>query len=346
MAGDSRAELRAIIAEQLSRFWPPSSAVTKSEYSDRAVDDITDPGNTLEDLATAHAQSNQLREEVANEIASMLRGTKPNTEFIDQDPEANVPTVSSLPLGARLKPRGVFEDDWTTRPCPKRPWPVILLHGTCDTKGMWQYLGTELREDGWAVFAPDYGTRATGLIPTSAKQIGAYIDAVLTITGASKVIIIGHSQGGLLARYWMRHLDGARKVRHLVCLGSPNHGTTAGGIISPLVATKRAELIMHSVISSWFGPAGEQQLAGHPLIESINKNGDLEDGVTYTCIATKSDTVIRPPESCFLDSRDVPDGTVRNIYVQDFDRLAVVLHEDMPTDKRVRVIVRTVLKQL
>lgn len=340
MALDPFAELRQVVADQLARFWP----------------------------AALHDDENaQLRDEVATEMAMML-GRDParevafeDFEALDDDPEVQVDAAransedtedpdplanESLPLGARLKPRGIFEDDWTARPTAQRPWPVILLHGTCDTKGIWQEMGADLRADGWAVFAPDYGTRATGLIPTSARQVGAYIDTVLAATDSSQAIIIGHSQGGLLARYWMRVYGNADKVRHLVCLASPNHGTTAGGIISPLVATKRAENVMNSVISSWFGSAGSQQIAGHPLFHEVNGDGDVEEGVTYTCIATRSDSVIKPPSSCFLDAEDAPSGTVRNIYVQDFDRLAVVMHEDMPLDRRVRAIVRAVLKNL
>lgn len=63
-------------------------------------------------------------------------------------------------------------------------------------------------------------------------------------------------------------------------------------------------------------------------------------------MATKQDSIVVPPETCFLDPGDTPDGTVRNVYVQDVDKRAVVSHMDMPMDKRVRAIVRTVLKQL
>lgn len=63
-------------------------------------------------------------------------------------------------------------------------------------------------------------------------------------------------------------------------------------------------------------------------------------------MATKQDSIVVPPETCFLDPGDTPNGTVRNVYVQDVDKRAVVLHMDMPMDKRVRAIVRTVLKQL
>ncbi|WP_368502617.1 lipase family alpha/beta hydrolase [Corynebacterium sp.] len=248
-----------------------------------------------------------------------------------------------LPLGARIKPRGIFEDEWSAGPSPARPWPVILIHGTCDTKGIWHKLGPQLRHDGWAVFAPDYGLRATQPLAESARQLGAYIEAVLAVTGAEQVILVGHSQGGLLARYWMRVDGGAAKVRHLVCLSAPNHGTTAGGIASRFVRTERQEDVMRSLIDAWFGPAGMEQVAGSEVLAATNRDGDLEEGVTYTCIATRSDAVVVPPETCFLDSST---GAVRNIFVQDYDRRSMVAHEDMPLDRRVRAIVRTALAQI
>lgn len=333
---DLRSDVRSTISQQLKKVWPRSLSA--------------------QDLASANA----LREEVAAEIAAKLRADK-RGEFAPVEADSADATeagtgeeaasdagamVGSLALGARLKPRGIFEDDWTARPTAERPWPVIMLHGTCDTKGNWQQMGEALRELGWVAFAPDFGNRATGVLEESAVQVGSYIDAVLQVTGAEQVIIIGHSQGGLLARYWMRKHDTAHLVRHLFCIGSPNHGTTQGGIISPLVTTRRGEEVMSSVIETFFGAAGAQQIVGSDLLEELNAGGDVEPGVRYTCIATRADTVVVPPESCFLDAPGAPDGTVRNIYVQDFDRRAVVLHHDLPMDKRVIVIVTTILEQL
>lgn len=310
-----------------------------------------------------------LRNEVASEIAARLHSHPSQSASFDTtgaDEDSDEPStrtgvatsnegmehagsgspVKSLPLGARLKPRGIFEDDWTAQLSANRPWPVILLHGTCDSKGVWQLFGSDLRQDGWAVFAPDYGTRATGLIPESAAQVGAYIEAVMHATGAEKVIIAGHSQGGLVARYWMRQLGGAKYVKHLMCMGSPNHGTTKGGILSTLVTNRRADSVMSSIIEAYFGPAGEQQIVGSDILNEVNRDGDLDEGVTYTNIVTRSDAVVVPPETCFLAPHKVKNGTVRNIYVQDFDQRAVIMHHDLPVDKRVRVIARTILRQL
>ena len=372
-AQDSLAELRAVISEHLKSFLTPNSSEEESAPRplapiENAISGLREWRNDPRRVGVSDtAPAVSLRDEVASEIATRLHsnpsqqasfdttGEEDNTtttragvttsnEGMEQAGSGN--TVSSLPLGARLKPRGIFEDDWTATLSTQRPWPVILLHGTCDSKGIWQLLGADLREDGWAVFAPDYGTRATGLIPDSAAQVGAYIQAVMHTTGAKKVIIMGHSQGGLVARYWMRMMGGAKYVKHLVCIGTPNHGTTQGGILSPLVTNRRADSVMQSVIDAYFGPAGAQQIVGSDILDEVNRDGDLEEGVTYTNIVTRSDAVVVPPESCFLAPDKVKDGTVRNIYVQDFDRRAVVLHHDLPVDKRVRVIARTILRQI
>ncbi len=247
-----------------------------------------------------------------------------------------------LPLAARIPARGHFEDDWRARPTAERPWPVILIHGTGDTNGIWQNLAVDLRGDGWAVFAPEFGRRATDRVEESAEQIGAYIDAVRQVTGARQVVLVGHSQGGILARYWMRILDGAPKVRHLVTLGSPNNGTTMGGMLSGMTNTKIGESMITSAISSWFGPSGFQLITGHPLLDEINCDGPVEEGVGYTNIATRFDTIIQPLETCFLESDD-PDADITNIVVQDLEPKSRVLHVDLPGDARVRQIVRDAL---
>lgn len=283
----------------------------------------------------------ELSEEVVQEIiTNFAEDPRRNAALIDD-------ATASLPLLARAKHRGVFEDDWRARPTAERPWPVILVHGTGTTKGDWQELGADLRRDGWAVFAPDFGMRATGPVRDSAEQVGAYIDAVLGATGASQAVIVGHSQGGVVARYWMRLLGGYPKVKHLVSLACPHHGTTVGGVVSPLLRSNRGEAVANSVVQSWFGAAGLELIAGHDTIAKINEGGDLDPGVGYTNIATHFDTVIQPPETCFLTPNTPEDaGRVHNIWVENLDTDAVVLHPAMPFDHRVRALVRADLSRL
>lgn len=254
-------------------------------------------------------------------------------------------TRPDLPLAARLPPRGHYEDDWRARPTPQRPWPVILIHGTGDTSGIWQNLAVDLRRDGWAVFAPEFGMRCTASIEESTEQVGAYIDVVMAVTGADHVVLVGHSQGGVLARYWMRVHDGARKVKHLVTLGSPNHGTTMGGMLSSITGTRLGESMMASAISSWFGPSGFQLITGHPLLDTLNSDGDVDEGVGYTNIASRFDSIIQPLETCFLESDD-PEADITNIVVQDLEPRSRVLHVELPGDARVRRIVRDALDSI
>ena len=49
---------------------------------------------------------------------------------------------------------------------------------------------------------------------------------MLGATGAAKVDIIGHSQGGMMPRYYVKNLGGAAKVDDLIGLSPSNHGTT------------------------------------------------------------------------------------------------------------------------
>ncbi len=238
----------------------------------------------------------------------------------------------SRPLVARIPTAAVFEDDWRVRVSPTHPCPVILIHGTGDTKACWAALGADLRTLGYAVFAPDFGNRSTDAVAESSDQIGAYIDAVLTVTGARKAILVGHSQGGILVRYWMHHLGGVNKVHQLICLGVPNHGTTPAGYLPDSVRTSGVERGLQQIISEWFGPSGFELLTNSPLIDALNAEGDCHPGVHYSCITTKNDAIITPVESCFLDG-------AHNIYVQDVFKRAVVMHEDMPRNKHVRSIV-------
>jgi triacylglycerol esterase/lipase EstA (alpha/beta hydrolase family) len=105
----------------------------------------------------------------------------------------------------------------------------------------WQALGPILADDGWCVFGLNYGpTESTTLsggrigavddIPTSAGQLATFVGQVLAATGASKVDLVGWSQGGMMPRWYLRFDGGAAYVHGLVGLSPSNHGTTVDGM--------------------------------------------------------------------------------------------------------------------
>src|ERR1700704_5134909 len=133
-------------------------------------------------------------------------------------------------------------NDWSCKPSRAHPRPVILVHGTFeDMSGNWQALSPLLYDNGYCVFALNYGSfggsgqfgiYGTGDIGQSAEQLAGFVTQVLAATGVRKVDLVGHSQGGMMPRYYLRFLGGAKKVRTLVGLSPSNHGTPVSGLFT------------------------------------------------------------------------------------------------------------------
>ena len=69
---------------------------------------------------------------------------------------------------------------------------------------------------------------------------------MLAATGASKADLVGHSQGGMMPRYYLKFLGGADKVNALVGLGPDNHGTTLSGLAKLLPYFPGAEDLLNA----------------------------------------------------------------------------------------------------
>jgi hypothetical protein len=76
--------------------------------------------------------------------------------------------------------------------------------------------------------ALNYGNRGLGRVGRSAHGLDTFVDKVLDYTGAKKVSIVGHSQGGMMPRYWTEYLGGKGKVEDLVGFAPSNDGTNLG----------------------------------------------------------------------------------------------------------------------
>jgi pimeloyl-ACP methyl ester carboxylesterase len=102
--------------------------------------------------------------------------------------------------------------------------PVLLVHGVLCNAGVWSAFARRLAARGVRpVYALSYGPTLAS-IETFADQLAAKIDAILAATGAAQVIVVSHSMGGLVTlAYCRRH--GAAKLRRLIALGAPFHGS-------------------------------------------------------------------------------------------------------------------------
>ena len=101
--------------------------------------------------------------------------------------------------------------------------PLLLIHGYLCNRGVWWWLRRSLRAQGRVVATIDLEP-PLGSIEELAEVLGARIRALTAETGAEKVVLVGHSMGGLAARAYLRR-QGKRQVAKLVTLGTPHHGT-------------------------------------------------------------------------------------------------------------------------
>lgn len=206
-------------------------------------------------------------------------------------------------------------NDYSCTPSDRHPRPVVLVHGTFgNSVDNWLGLAPYLVARGWCVFSLDYGRlpgvpffHGLGPIEESARELSTYVDRVLEATGADEVDIVGHSQGGMMPRYYLKFLGGAGKVNALVGIAPSNHGTDLLGLTRLLDHFPGAEHLLGT-----HTPALRDQVAGSDFLRRLNAGGDTVPGVEYTVIATRYDQVVTPWRTQFLDGPGV-----RNILLQD-----------------------------
>ena len=110
--------------------------------------------------------------------------------------------------------------------------PVIIVAGTFSPAFANEPLAARLRADGYNTFIFELPTLGTQDINLSAQALDTFADAVRAQTGAGKVDLIGHSQGGLVARSYVKHHGGAGEVDSLITLGAPNRGTLVANLVN------------------------------------------------------------------------------------------------------------------
>ncbi|MFE0189048.1 esterase/lipase family protein [Streptomyces sp. NPDC058989] len=121
--------------------------------------------------------------------------------------------------------------------------PVLLLHGFIDNRSVFVLLRRSLRRHGWRhVEALNYSPLTCDL-RRAAELLGRHVEEVCVRTGHRRVDLVGHSLGGLIARYYVQRLGGDARVRMLVTLGTPHSGTRVAPLMSahPLVRQMRPD---------------------------------------------------------------------------------------------------------
>jgi triacylglycerol lipase len=197
---------------------------------------------------------------------------------------------------------------------PAEKKPVIIVAGTLQTTARYEQLAIRLREEGYPVYVYELPTLGRGDIAASADGLAAFANQVRAETGADKVDLVGHSQGGLVARQYVKFDGGADHVRNLVGLGVPNHGTPTAWAASLLGVAEDGFV------------AAEQMTPGSDFLDQLNEGDDTIGDVRYTSFWTEHDAVVFPAETAWLD-----DGAT-NVRIQDQVPDNMARHNRMSSD--------------
>jgi triacylglycerol lipase len=108
--------------------------------------------------------------------------------------------------------------------------PVLLIHGWGLNRGCFWLLRRRLLRDGWSpVCCLDYRSLRLGVEGGAARLRDAVEQLAPARSAQQPVTLMGHSLGGLVARYYARRYP-APAVRRIVTLGTPHRGTTLARI--------------------------------------------------------------------------------------------------------------------
>ncbi|HET7475137.1 MAG TPA: alpha/beta fold hydrolase [Dermatophilaceae bacterium] len=103
--------------------------------------------------------------------------------------------------------------------------PILLVHGMVDNRSVFAVLRRGLRRRGFGrVLTLNYSPLTTD-VRAAAAGLAEQVEILVAETGYERIHVVGHSLGGLIARYYVTRLGGDARVHTLVTLGTPHQGT-------------------------------------------------------------------------------------------------------------------------
>lgn len=183
--------------------------------------------------------------------------------------------------------------------CPR---PVLLIYGFWSTRRVFEVLEARLRRDGYCVFSINLGglfdAFNTQGIDACAEKVRDKVERLYARYDLGPLSIIGHSKGGLIGRYYVKRLGGDKRVKNLITLATPHHGTPVAyaGV----------------VLAGAFSRSVWQMTPMSTFIRRL-KLGPFPRQVRFTSVFSKADKV-SPFPTCLLET-DGGTGNLVNVEV-------------------------------
>lgn len=148
-------------------------------------------------------------------------------------------------------------------------YPTLLMHGLAGTESFvgildyWYGIEPHLSGQGYTVWVRDVDPYQS--TPVRAEQWRDHLDELLADGHHRHVNLLGHSQGGLDARYVTSLLDEDARVVSVTTVSTPHRGTGVGDIATGVIDSSLVtELVVDGVIDAlmlFYGTNNDQDIA-------------------------------------------------------------------------------------
>lgn len=168
---------------------------------------------------------------------------------------------------------------------PHQGPPIVLVPGFLCNRGYYGKFRRFLARNGYGCSYAVTLEPVLGSIDDNARHLGRLVEQVCQETAQDKVILIGHSMGGVVIRAYLDMQDGGKRVAHAISLGSPFGGT---------VLAK--------------GPSGlgenlRQMVVGSDWLAALKKHEDQACSVPFTAIWSPHDSIVAPQDGTRVSER-------------------------------------------
>jgi triacylglycerol lipase len=191
---------------------------------------------------------------------------------------------------------------------------VVLLHGFFASAGVFRPMRGAIEKTGSKIASFSYAPGAG--IPRIARSLARLVER---IPRACRLHLVGHSLGGLVARYYVQELGGHARVAQTISLGSPFGGTERA---------RRFRILV-----------GRELCRTSPLLARMRGRAHEHD-VHHTSIVGGADLMVVPAESAVFPRGDVVvlPGRGHNTLLFDHESISTIA-------ERIRFVQRTTPKR-
>lgn len=197
--------------------------------------------------------------------------------------------------------------------------PVLLVAGYGGSTDALLPLRDALVEDGRrVVVVPPVGDN-TGSLDDQAEALGELAEE--SSDGAGSVDVVGYSNGGVVARLWVREHGGDALARRVMTIGSPHHGSDLAGLAAS---------------AGRCTDACAEVAPGSAFLQRLNAGDETPDGPRWVSVWSTNDQVATPPDTASLDG-------ALDLSVQSLCPASTTSHGELPADPVVLALLDSAL---